>query len=81
MLESAGDFPPPPVNEPEILDPEVMAAMAISSEKAVRELAAYIYGANTPYGEKTDRYKREVFRLQTVCQQLTATLNNLKFLV
>lgn len=78
MLESQGDFPPPPVSEPEILDPEVMAAMAVAMDKAVRELGAYIYGSGTPYAAKPERHKREVFRLQTLCGQMAITLQNLK---
>ena len=78
MLESAGDFPPPPVNEPEILDPEVMAAMAATMDKAVRELSSYIYGTGTPYAAKPERHKREVFRLQGVCGQMSMILQNLK---
>ena len=81
MLESAGDFPPPPINEPEILDPAVMAAMASTMDKAVRELSSYIYGAGTPYANKSERHKREVFRLQGICGQLAMTLSNLKFLI
>lgn len=78
MLESPGDFPPPPVNDPEILDPEVMTALAATADKAVRDLSSYIYGAGTPYANKSERHKREVFRLQGICGQMAIILRNLK---